>query len=187
MQDMTEHLRAHYQNVIDAARRQFEETGNPLFAWEAYGHCRISGLPIPEWVFLYFDKTSKRLGVLVEKSRAGTLPREHPAETLAAFGIDVQGRGSVFARFADRWLGNWEWLGLGEQVATLYRKGMPLKAAIPAVAESHAMEYRISADRKPILLIKDPNPPTENEVREAWRRYKAEYPDQCSRQPRKKK
>ncbi|HZK91011.1 MAG TPA: hypothetical protein VFC56_12765 [Stellaceae bacterium] len=161
--------RAAQERAIEAARKNFVDTRIPLFVWEAYARCRHGDIPLPEWVLIHFDETARRLGALDEKARSGNLPRDHRAETIAAFGMNVEGRGSVFARYADRWPGDWEWVAIGESVAEHVRAGKMVKSAIGDVVEQLACEYAVAAPGPKAV-------PSEDAVKAAWYRYKAAFP-----------
>ncbi len=55
---------------LERCRRYFEETGNPLYAWEAWGACRPGNSrtgkrrqarPFPDWLLTYLDSCDERL------------------------------------------------------------------------------------------------------------------------------
>lgn len=63
---------------IERCRRDFEATGNPLYAWEAWGTFSLrrrstieESIELPDWLVAYFDECEKRLlGIpMVEVSR----------------------------------------------------------------------------------------------------------------------
>ena len=79
--------------AIDGDRARFENTGNPLFAWQALeswidvnrsrAGAMVAPLPIPEWVAGYFRHTSTRILALangLDFDGSGVLPRK-PAPT----------------------------------------------------------------------------------------------------------
>ena len=47
--------------ALDGFRLDYEETGNPLAAWDAFLFARENNLPLPEWVLKYLDGTARRL------------------------------------------------------------------------------------------------------------------------------
>lgn len=48
----------HHQLWIDEYEKQFKETGNPLFVWDAFSLNRRAKLDIPVWVLKYFDEVA---------------------------------------------------------------------------------------------------------------------------------
>lgn len=49
-----------------------KETGNPLFAWDAYSHARKFNIEIPGWVLEYFDGVAR--GLLNSNNQPGDIP-----------------------------------------------------------------------------------------------------------------
>jgi hypothetical protein len=52
---------AHHTKWSKEVQNYFEETGNPLFAWEGYLHARKAGVPVPEWILEHLDMVAGRL------------------------------------------------------------------------------------------------------------------------------
>ena len=50
--------------MLDQKRKRFQETENPVDAWEAWRFCRESHLPIPDWVVSYLDRCAAFVGDL---------------------------------------------------------------------------------------------------------------------------
>ena len=69
-------------------------TGNPLWIWYAYREFRVHGLPLPEWMLVYFDEVAKRLCAMVLKP-----PSDSFAAIAYAMLMKRLGRGNVFTRF----------------------------------------------------------------------------------------
>jgi hypothetical protein len=158
-------------HALEAARRQFETSGNPLFAWDSYARARSDELPIPEWVLLYFDATARRLGGVVQQAQAGQ-PIARPGNKVAeAFGMKVTGSGSVFARFAGVWL-DWDWAAIGSQVAGYIRQGDKESFAIENVFKDLTFADE-EAQRRGLRRSLVPSAST---IGRAWRRYKKELP-----------
>ena len=61
------------ESFLEVFREDFEKTGNPLAAWDAYLLAREDGKPVPEWVLEYFDMVGKRL-LKTSKHKATDLP-----------------------------------------------------------------------------------------------------------------
>jgi hypothetical protein len=178
---VSEDLRlAAQRRAIEAARRLFEETGNALFAWEAYGRSRTAGLEIPEWVLTYFDQTARRLNAMSEQAAAGKLNGDPQRGIVRAFGMETRGAASIFARFYDRWLGDWDWLALGSEVAAYVRAGDKETFAITNVYKDlrHADE---EAERRG--LVRAASVPSESAIWRAWNRYKKELPSSFRKTP----
>ncbi len=69
--------RGSYTDRLERCRRDFDATGNPLYAWEAWGVIRLTersgnheSLPVPEWLAVYLDDCGNQL--LGWQSRTGT-------------------------------------------------------------------------------------------------------------------
>ena len=78
----------------DSMFTEARASGNPLWVWMAFRHFRDHDLPLPEWIFVYFDKVAKRLQANVE------LPPKDPSSAVAeALFMKWRGRGSVFSTF----------------------------------------------------------------------------------------
>ena len=50
---------------FDQDRQQYEATNNPVFAWRAYATATAFDVPIPTWVFNYFDVVAENLTILL--------------------------------------------------------------------------------------------------------------------------
>lgn len=50
-------------------RVSYQETGNPLFVWQAYKFQRLMSSEVPEWVFLYLDNVAESLLSFTDKDR----------------------------------------------------------------------------------------------------------------------
>ncbi len=50
-----------HESLMNEKRDLYQETGNPLFAWDAYALCRKRNKPVPAWVLCYLDDIAKRL------------------------------------------------------------------------------------------------------------------------------
>lgn len=46
---------------LEQARKLYDETGNPLYAWQAYNFARQFAISIPEWVAEYLDRAAVNL------------------------------------------------------------------------------------------------------------------------------
>jgi hypothetical protein len=57
---------------MDAARRKYEASGNPVHAWEAYWLARKAHVPVPTSVLLYLDRVSASVSALARH----TVPRQ---------------------------------------------------------------------------------------------------------------
>jgi len=62
---------SHPDDMIEADRRCFVETGNPMHAWAAYSLARVCDAPIPEWVLRYLDMVGRNLLALSADSQDG--------------------------------------------------------------------------------------------------------------------
>jgi hypothetical protein len=49
------------KRTLEGLRLDYEETGNPLSAWDAYQFARSGNVPLPTWVLKHLDGTAKRL------------------------------------------------------------------------------------------------------------------------------
>lgn len=56
-----EELRDRYHALFEDLRQEFENTKNPLFAWDCYALCRRENKPVPLWVFEYLDSVAFRM------------------------------------------------------------------------------------------------------------------------------
>src|SRR5258708_3969119 len=173
--DRAELQRRAQQAAVNAAERQYRESKNPLFVFEAYSHCRHEGLAIPDWVFRYFDDVAKALGALVDQTRAGPAIDEPNRQISEAFGIAAgRGQPTMFARFVDRWQ-NWEWLSLAVNVDEYMRSGRYNETgAIDQVAEDLAMIEK-EAVAMGVTEFAQPTP-QKSKIRAAWKRYQQEFP-----------
>ncbi len=83
--------RGSHADFIERCRRDFETTGNPLYAWEAWGLVRLTwrselhdSLDLPEWFAEYLDACGSRLlgrqpeRVELSPNRWGHLPEREP-------------------------------------------------------------------------------------------------------------
>ena len=69
------------KRTLGGLKLDYEDTGNPLAAWDAYLFARGKNLPLPGWVLEYLDGTAKRL-----------LRADNTKETLPwCFGFDTSG------------------------------------------------------------------------------------------------
>lgn len=50
-----------HDSLMDSKRLEFEETKNPLFAWDAFSICKIKKKPIPDWVWSYLTSVSTKI------------------------------------------------------------------------------------------------------------------------------
>ena len=92
------------ERLIIAAKRSYEESGNPLNVWRAYVECRAAGLEIPEWVLEYLDRVGRnfwQLSMINEK-------KPPPDEMAPAIAVALEmkkpgksGSGNVFKQFQD--------------------------------------------------------------------------------------
>jgi hypothetical protein len=76
---------------LERCRRDFEATGNPLYAWEAWGVVTLTwrsqledSIEIPTWLTEYFDECGSRLlgwrpePVELGPNQMGHLPEDEP-------------------------------------------------------------------------------------------------------------
>ena len=81
----------------------YTETGNALFAWEAYRCCRKFNRPVPGWVADYLAGVAQRLGALADAAEKRTTLERSEADLSVALGMrrtGRSGRGTPFARYA---------------------------------------------------------------------------------------
>ena len=52
---------AHRENWAKRLQKRYEDTGNPLAAWDAYLMARRKGEPVPDFVFEYLDRVAENL------------------------------------------------------------------------------------------------------------------------------
>lgn len=57
------------RSALGVLKKQFEGTGNALYAWEAIEVCKEGGVPVPDWVLDYLYGVSKKLHQPDIKSR----------------------------------------------------------------------------------------------------------------------
>jgi hypothetical protein len=105
-QPTTKRARARTRRLItaawmDASRREFEATGNPIHAWEAYRLARKTRVPVPELVLEYFGRVAARVSSLARDH----VPRKNGvAKAVAsAVGLDCRGRYNPFDPFNGWW------------------------------------------------------------------------------------
>jgi hypothetical protein len=83
------------------ARRKYEMTGNPLYAWETFASCRSAGEDIPEWVLEYLDRAA---GKLLEYAQHDPPPAKGETSTAVAVAMEMKipgrsGQGTVFTQY----------------------------------------------------------------------------------------
>jgi hypothetical protein len=65
---------------------------NPLLAWEAFHHCRINKIAIPEWVLIYLDNTADKL-LSIQPAKGVQW------DIVNACGLNTTGQGNSFTRY----------------------------------------------------------------------------------------
>lgn len=75
---------------------QFEETGNPVFAWFAYRLARLSSVPVPESVLAYIQDAADKICQMTENQ-----PADLPNAIARAFKFrkTTPGQGNPFSKF----------------------------------------------------------------------------------------
>ena len=86
---------------MGASLREYEESGNPIHAWEAHLAPRKARVPVPESVLKYFDSVGARVSVLARRE----VPRKNGvAKAVAsAVGLECRGRHNPFDPFNGCW------------------------------------------------------------------------------------
>lgn len=122
------------ERTARARRLIFEETGNPLMAWEEYRLSRSYDRPIPEWVLRYLDAAADKLHAI----RCKELPKNLDATHAEALGMKRGGRkggGSIYAADA-RFNRD---CAVAESVLALVRTGTKESEAWLEVAKQYGM------------------------------------------------
>jgi hypothetical protein len=87
------------ERLLDAHRRSYEQTRNPIDAWRGYYECRTGDVPLPEWVLKYLDTVA--LTFCRWSTEHHEVPRDLHAAIASALGMNVPGRGNVFEQAKD--------------------------------------------------------------------------------------
>ena len=125
------------QNTLEAYRKEYCETGNPMVVWAAYRECRAHGVDVPEWIFEYLDEAASSLWQLHCKVRDGEKVKDQGAEAAESLGLK-RGRGQTtpFEQFNDK-----VWLFYGATVDFYIRQGDKPDFAISDCAERNGVSY----------------------------------------------
>jgi hypothetical protein len=81
-------------------QEKFEQTGNPIYLFDAYVKCRKSGQPIEEWILTYFDSVAKQIYDELDERVKGVGPGTRRAESFL-YDIMYKGRGDIFNIYLD--------------------------------------------------------------------------------------
>lgn len=90
------------QRVVETAARAYQRTKNPINAWRAFAECRHAGIPVPEWILEYFERSAIRIHRLSTINEKKPLPRNviaALAECLEFKKPGKSGRGNVIKDF----------------------------------------------------------------------------------------
>jgi hypothetical protein len=74
---------------IRFATRRYNETGNPVFAWEAIGDCISNGLPLPAWTRNYL----RTVAVEIAHLSRGSIPPKNAIDRAIAKAVRLKGKG----------------------------------------------------------------------------------------------
>ncbi|MEW8062375.1 MAG: hypothetical protein AB2797_04620, partial [Candidatus Thiodiazotropha sp.] len=86
-----------FKEVTDIQYHSYKKTSNPLYIWETYSQCRNVEMPIPDWIYEYFDQCSSNL------MKHWDNPPGEPAKAIAkSLSMASPGRGSVFTETSKR-------------------------------------------------------------------------------------
>ena len=82
---------------MQGARDAFEESGNPIHAWEAFGLARKAHRPVPASVLVYFERVAAEMSSLARHR----VPRTNQvAKAVAsAVGLTCRGRSNPFTEW----------------------------------------------------------------------------------------
>lgn len=120
---------------LELLRRDYAETENVLFAWEALAACRRSRVPLPPWAL---DALAEGAEALLALALDGTTPDWH--RVASALGLRRQrGKSSSFAAF-ERWGREYRMaLDVEQELA----RGKPRHVAVKRVATSRGASQRV--------------------------------------------
>ncbi|MEQ8813553.1 MAG: hypothetical protein RLO51_16780 [Thalassobaculum sp.] len=139
-------------DLIEVERRCYQETGNPLHVWAAYGLARVVKTPPPEWVLAYFDGVGRNLFTVAAVHLNGKAANV-PAEIMVALGMKPPGKsgsGTAFSRYHK------DWLSFGMNVRARMQSGEQQTYAIEEVAKQSGVSEKL--------------------VRDGWKRYNRLFP-----------
>lgn len=90
---MDVHDQAGVADFLASRERQYRATGNPAFVWLAYGFCRTSGVPLPQWVLEYLDGCYEGIEQAIFRHEAKGEPAASVAAKIGAIFGFKSGRG----------------------------------------------------------------------------------------------
>lgn len=145
------------------ARRNYVQTRNPLYPWEAYFYARSSGVPLPSWVLFYFDRVAGEL----EQMWLFRPPMQGSIAVAATEALELKSRGrkgavNPFAEIMTRR----HTFEIAEAVLLKIQDGTKPDIAFDDVARSHPSECRFAAT--PCASI------SRTTVRRYWLQHRAE-------------
>jgi hypothetical protein len=138
------------EHDVDFARCEYEASGNPIHAWEAYLLARKARVPAPESVLAYFDGVAARISSLARHR----VPRKNAVASAvaSAVGLACRGRHNPFDPF-DGWARPGHELMIAMTVYTCYsenwskqRQGLDSTHKQKALYEAAATTHNRTCD-----------------------------------------